>query len=233
MPDPVDLPDIAQLIGPLLQRLPPAQQPLLVALAERLAAERYRGWAARSTPDRRAGLLACAEREEEIARRVEALYPDAAALQREIVERNPDLLDINRTLFAPFELRGVTFPDRVGFVPSGFVAVPSEGRITPETPTIDDWAPPGGLVLLQLGHAGARGACKPRSLGVDLPLDDVRVKVFERQAGNTQRGHGFAQLAVAVFLCAGIQRYGQVRSTFKDAANQVGQHILRPKLDKD
>ena len=75
-------------------------------------------------------------------------------------------------LFAPLELRGVTFPDRVGLVPSGFVAVSPEGRITPDTPTIDEWKPPTGLVVLQLGHAGARGACKPRSIGVDLPLDD-------------------------------------------------------------
>jgi anthraniloyl-CoA monooxygenase len=75
-------------------------------------------------------------------------------------------------LFSPFELRGVTFPDRVSFVPSGFVAVSPEGRITPEAPTIDEWTPPTGLVVLQLGHAGARGACRPRSVGADLPLRD-------------------------------------------------------------
>jgi anthraniloyl-CoA monooxygenase len=74
-------------------------------------------------------------------------------------------------LFSPLELRGVHFPSRVGFALSGFVAVSPEGRITPETPTIDDWAPPpAGPVVLQLGHAGRRGACRPRSLGVDLPL---------------------------------------------------------------
>jgi anthraniloyl-CoA monooxygenase len=76
-------------------------------------------------------------------------------------------------LFAPLELRGVRFPDRVGLTLSGFVAVSPEGRITPETPTIDEWTPPPhGLVVLQLGHAGRRGACRPRSLGIDLPLAD-------------------------------------------------------------
>jgi anthraniloyl-CoA monooxygenase len=75
-------------------------------------------------------------------------------------------------LFSPFGLRGVTFPDRVSFVPSGLVAVSPEGRITPETPTIDEWTPPGGLVVLQLGHAGARGACRPRTVGADLPLPE-------------------------------------------------------------
>jgi anthraniloyl-CoA monooxygenase len=74
-------------------------------------------------------------------------------------------------MFAPFELGGVRFPDRVSFELSGFVAVSPEGRITPETPTIDDWTPSGaGLVVLQLGHAGRRGACRPRSEGIDLPL---------------------------------------------------------------
>jgi anthraniloyl-CoA monooxygenase len=75
-------------------------------------------------------------------------------------------------LFAPLELGGVTFPDRVSLVLSGPVAVSPEGRITPETSTIDDWTPPPprGPVVLQLLHAGRRGSCRPRSHGVDVPL---------------------------------------------------------------
>ncbi len=72
--------------------------------------------------------------------------------------------------FAPLELGGVTFPDRYSLVPSGFVAVSPEGRITPDTPTIDEWRPAEGLTLLQLGHAGRRGACRPPSVGIDVPL---------------------------------------------------------------
>ena len=75
-------------------------------------------------------------------------------------------------LFTPLELHGVTFRDRVSLVPSGFVAVSPEGRVTPETPTIDEWTPPEGQVVLQLGHAGRRGATRPGSLGIDLPLRD-------------------------------------------------------------
>ena len=75
-------------------------------------------------------------------------------------------------IFAPLELNGVTFRDRVSLVPSRFVAVSGAGRITPETPTLDDWVPPKGTVLLQLGHAGRRGACQPHSRGIDLPLAD-------------------------------------------------------------
>ena len=75
-------------------------------------------------------------------------------------------------MFTPLELRGVTLANRFGLVPSGFVAVSPEARISRDTPVIDDWTPPPGQVLLQLGHAGRRGACAPRSLGVDLPLRD-------------------------------------------------------------
>ncbi len=72
--------------------------------------------------------------------------------------------------FSSLELNGVTFPNRFGLAPSGFVAVSAAGRVTPETPTIEDWNPPAGQVLLQLGHAGRRGATQPHSVGVDLPL---------------------------------------------------------------
>ena len=74
--------------------------------------------------------------------------------------------------FSPFELQGVTFTNRFGLTPSGLVAVAPDGRISPETPTIDEWTRPEGPVLLQLGHAGRRGACRPPSAGRDLPLPD-------------------------------------------------------------
>jgi len=64
------------------------------------------------------------------------------------------------------------FPNRFSLVPSGFVAVSPEGRISPETPVIGEWTRPEGPVLLQLGHAGRRGSCRPASAGRDLPLED-------------------------------------------------------------
>jgi hypothetical protein len=95
------LPDVGAVLAPLLALLPRAEQPLLIALAERMAAERYRGWAA-SSPDAsaRAALLACAAREEEIAAKVEALFPGAAAVQQALRERHPELPELNRSLFA-------------------------------------------------------------------------------------------------------------------------------------
>ncbi|HET6642034.1 MAG TPA: FAD-dependent monooxygenase [Gaiellaceae bacterium] len=75
-------------------------------------------------------------------------------------------------MFAPLELEGVTFADRFSLILSGLVAVTPEGRVTPETPLIDEWTPPPGQVIVQLGHAGARGATQAHSTGIDLPLDD-------------------------------------------------------------
>jgi len=95
------LPSIGEALAPLLARVPREQQPLLIAHAERLAAERYRSWAGEvGEATQRAQLLACAEREEEIARRVEALTPGAAALQRELLAKHPEISEINRSLFA-------------------------------------------------------------------------------------------------------------------------------------
>jgi hypothetical protein len=104
--DTAELPDVAALIAAALQRVAPEHQPLLVAVAERLAAHRYRGWAAE--PEIRtvaSQLLACATREEEIAGRVEALHPGAAAIQGDLLRANPELEDLNRTVFAGRPLR--------------------------------------------------------------------------------------------------------------------------------
>jgi anthraniloyl-CoA monooxygenase len=74
--------------------------------------------------------------------------------------------------FAPFELRGVELPNRFALAASGFVAVSEEARITSETPTIDRWQPAAGHMILQLGHAGRRGATQAREHGADLSLAD-------------------------------------------------------------
>ena len=78
------LPKVGQLIAPILGAVPQEQRPLLVALAEKIAAGRYRDWAKQASASDRLELFACADREEEIARRVEALYPDAEAVQAEL-----------------------------------------------------------------------------------------------------------------------------------------------------
>lgn len=101
-------------------------------------------------------------------------------------------------MFAPLQIGDLTLPNRVavaagpdleaaarlgaGLVISEFVSVTEDGRITPETPVIDQMTQDrlklavervhnaGSCVALQLGHAGRRGSMRPRSEGVDRPL---------------------------------------------------------------
>jgi hypothetical protein len=96
-----ELPNIADIVGPVLASVAREERPLLIAIAERMAADRYRVWARASADEgRRAALLACADREEEIASRVEALYPEAGATQADLLAKHPDLEALNRSLFA-------------------------------------------------------------------------------------------------------------------------------------
>jgi len=95
-----ELPDVAAIVGGVLQRVPPARRPLLIALAERLAAVRYRAWADQASDRiRQQRLAACADREEAIARRVESLYDDAATIQRDLLAQTPELEEVNRSIF--------------------------------------------------------------------------------------------------------------------------------------
>jgi anthraniloyl-CoA monooxygenase len=90
-------------------------------------------------------------------------------------------------LFAPLQLRGLTLRNRAvirgleepvgaGLYLSPMVAVTPEGRITPDNPMdpeawdLERIHAEGGAAMLVLNHAGARGACRPRSEGIDLPL---------------------------------------------------------------
>jgi anthraniloyl-CoA monooxygenase len=102
--------------------------------------------------------------------------------------------------FAPLRLGGIRMPNRVvrvaesstvddllaaarggaGLVLTGLVAPSPDGRVAPDSPTVDaEWAPvvakvhdAGALVGLRLGHAGRRGSNRPRAEGLDLPLRD-------------------------------------------------------------
>jgi len=94
------IPNVAEILSQVLRNIETGRQPLLLAALERLAAERYRTWASEHPdPSVREGLLACADREEEIARRVESLDPNAFAIQDKLLSDHPELLDLNRTLF--------------------------------------------------------------------------------------------------------------------------------------
>ena len=74
----------------MLEATDPSEHPALIAMLERWAAERYREWAdAVGDIQQVTALILCAEREEEIATRVESLYTDAAEIQARIEAANP------------------------------------------------------------------------------------------------------------------------------------------------
>lgn len=92
---------VAELVGPVLAAFAREQQPAVVALAERVAAQRYRGWSEQVDQTRvKTILLACAQREEDIAGRVEASMPQAAEIQAAASDAHPDLPDRYAALFA-------------------------------------------------------------------------------------------------------------------------------------
>lgn len=66
-------PDFGALLAPVLSRVPDAARPRFLALLERTAADRYRAWAA-ELPHEAEALNRCAQREDEISDRIEALF---------------------------------------------------------------------------------------------------------------------------------------------------------------
>ena len=69
-----EIPNLAELLAPHLDVVPDAARPAFLAGLERSAAKRYRRWAAAAS-EAAPGLLACAGREEEIARQADRLFP--------------------------------------------------------------------------------------------------------------------------------------------------------------
>jgi hypothetical protein len=98
------LPNLADILGPILRRVSAEQRPLLIAAAERMAANRYRRWAELVDESLKSGMLACAEREDEVARRVETMFPNADALQMELLSQAPELTEASGSLFASLAL---------------------------------------------------------------------------------------------------------------------------------
>jgi hypothetical protein len=93
-PDPTEVAErrVAELIEPVLSGLQHNDRPAALALAERVAAERYRDWAKEiSEPSVSALLAECAMREDDIASRVEGAVAGALSIQESIVTAYPDL----------------------------------------------------------------------------------------------------------------------------------------------
>jgi hypothetical protein len=96
---------MADLLGPVLSELERDERPAAIALAERVAAERYRLWAREiSDPDMQAVLEVCAVREDDIASRVEAVVAGALSIQESIARAHPELAVRYLALFEQMNL---------------------------------------------------------------------------------------------------------------------------------
>jgi hypothetical protein len=99
-----DLPDVPRF-GALLRAhiagVPDAARPAFLAGLERSAAARYRAWAV-ELPERADVLLACADREDEIADLVAGLFPIGDDLQTEVDAALPAAIELYYDVFAPF-----------------------------------------------------------------------------------------------------------------------------------
>ena len=97
----IDIPNFGELLAEHLGAVPPEAYPYLLSQLERTAAERYRGWAD-AVPEHRDGLLACAAREDEIADRVEAMFPPSAEHRALVGGIIPNAKDTYYSAFEPY-----------------------------------------------------------------------------------------------------------------------------------
>ena len=95
----IEIPKFGELLAEHLGGVPGEAYPFLLSQLERTAAERYRMWADQ-VPSHRDGLLQCAAREDEIADRVEAMFPPTDAHRALVAEIIPKA---KATYYAAFE----------------------------------------------------------------------------------------------------------------------------------
>jgi hypothetical protein len=79
------IPNFGQLLAPFIEHVSAEARPVFLAMLERGAAQRYRFWA-EERPDLAHELLACALTENEIADRVEALFPIEPSMREQLTE---------------------------------------------------------------------------------------------------------------------------------------------------
>jgi hypothetical protein len=95
----IEVPNFGEILSDHLSGVPQDAYPYLLSQLERTAAERYRGWAD-DVPEHREGIISCADREDEIADRVEAMFPPSDE-HRELVAGI--IPNAKKTYYAAFE----------------------------------------------------------------------------------------------------------------------------------
>ncbi len=97
----VVIPNFGELLAEHLGGVPAEAYPYLLSQLERTAAARYRGWA-EDVPEHAEGLLACAAREDDIADRVEALFPPSDEHRALVAEIIPKAKATYYSAFEPY-----------------------------------------------------------------------------------------------------------------------------------
>lgn len=135
--------------------------------------------------------------------------------------------------FVPLKLPGLHTRNRVvstaydtgsGLVLTPMVAPTPEGRLSPDSPTIDDdWAPvvnpahdAGALIGMRLGHAGPRAGMLPSTQGRDIPLRD---NGWQTLAASAVRYSPFGPTPRAM----ATDDLERVRTAFADAASKAAE----------
>jgi hypothetical protein len=98
-----EIPNFGELLAPYIGQVPEAAVPNFLAMLERGAADRYRGWA-EQLPEHREGLLACAGREDEIANVADQLFPIGEEIREEISAPLPGARDTYYAVFADLDV---------------------------------------------------------------------------------------------------------------------------------
>jgi len=97
----IDIPKFGELLAEHLGGVPAEAYPYLLSQLERTAAARYRDWAD-AVPSHRDGILQCAAREDEIADRVEAMFPPSAEHRALVAEIIPKAKATYYSAFEPY-----------------------------------------------------------------------------------------------------------------------------------
>lgn len=97
----LDIPNFGELLAEHLGAVPAEAYPYLLSQLERTAASRYREWAD-AVPSHRDGIMQCAAREDEIADRVEALFPPSAEHRALVADIIPKAKATYYSAFEPY-----------------------------------------------------------------------------------------------------------------------------------
>lgn len=97
------IPRFGELLAPYISAVPAEISPRFLALLERGAASRYRGWA-EMLPEHAEGLLKCSEAEDEIANRIEGAFAMDESLREKLEAPLPGALKTYYDVFSQYDV---------------------------------------------------------------------------------------------------------------------------------